>query len=214
MSAAAAGLPARKRRRLFMTLLALCAGLVVFFFIGRVLVSEDPLEHADAIYILGGGWENRTYEAVQLYRAGYAARLVLSPDRTLLGAVELEREGAHFPSDAEIARAVLVDSLHLPASAVEILKGEVDNTAQEAELIRPRTGPGKWTSLIILTECPATRRAAFAFHRALGPAVKVITRCSRLDPFEARRWWRTRWGVREVMYETPKLIAYWLGLAG
>src|SRR5262245_28262611 len=214
MSAAAAALSFRAKRRLVVSLLALVAATCSFLFIGRLLVAEDPLERADVIYVLGGGWENRSYEAVQLYRGGYAERITLSPDRRLLGAVELEREGAHFPTDAEIARDVLVRQLRLPESAVQILPGEVDNTAQEAELIRPRTGPGKWTRVIVVTDCPSTRRAAFAFRRALGPAVKVMARCSRLDPFDARRWWRTRWGIREVLYETPKLFAYWLGLAG
>jgi len=204
----------RGKRRLIVASLALLAGAAAFASLGRLLVSEDPLQPADIIYVLGGGWINRTLEAVHLSRDGYASHIVLSPDRRLEGAIELEREGVHFPTDAEMARQVLVEQLKFPASSVELLAGSVDNTAQEAELIRPRARAAGWSRIIIITECPATRRARFAFRRALGADVKVISRCSRFDAYEASRWWMSRWGIRETMYETPKLFAYWLGLAG
>ena len=214
MTPAAPASSPRAKRRLIVVILGLLLGLSGFVSLGRLLVSVDPLERADVIYVLGGGWINRTLEALQLYRDGYAPRIVLSPDRRLAGAIQLERLGAHFPTDPEMARQILVGPLAVPESAIELLAGNVDNTAQEADLIRPRTGPGGWSRIIIITECPATRRAAFAFRRALDRHVRVIARCSRWDPYDARRWWMSRWSIRETFYETPKLIAYWLGLEG
>lgn len=194
--------------------LALLLGAAAFVFVGRLLVSIDPLEHADVIYVLGGGWINRTLEAAQLYRDGYAPRILLSPDQKGEGQMELERHGGHFPTEPETARQVLTSQLHIPESAVELVSASVDNTAQEADLIRPQARAGRWSRIIIITECPATRRARFAFHRALGRDIKVIARCSRYDQYDARRWWMSRWGIRETLYETPKLFAYWFGLQG
>src|SRR6185437_7348532 len=46
---------------------------------GRVLQHEDPLSHADAIFVLAGTRAERWLEAVDLYREGYASTIVLSP---------------------------------------------------------------------------------------------------------------------------------------
>ena len=44
----------KSRRLLAVVLLFIAAGLVLSA--GRLVTREDPLEHADAIYVLGGTW--------------------------------------------------------------------------------------------------------------------------------------------------------------
>src|SRR5262245_28731886 len=106
----------RSKRRLLALAVALAIAAAVFLSLGRLLVSTDPLQHADAIYVLGGGWINRTYEAAMIYRDGYAPRIVLSPDRTVDAQIALERQGIHYPTDPEIARQVLTGPLKIPES--------------------------------------------------------------------------------------------------
>jgi len=97
---------------------------------------------------------------------------------------------------------------------VTVLPGIVDNTAQEADAIKPLATAGHWRKLIVITERPASRRAGYAFRRVLGPSVKVIVTSNRNEDYDPARWWRYRWSIRLTFYEAPKLLAYWCGLRG
>ena len=49
-----------------------------FFHVGKWLVVEDPLEHAQAIVVLSGRMPMRALEAAKLYNAGYAPEVWLT----------------------------------------------------------------------------------------------------------------------------------------
>jgi uncharacterized SAM-binding protein YcdF (DUF218 family) len=181
---------------------------------GRMVVHEDALQTADAIYVLGGNWEQRWLEAADLYAEHYAPMIVLSRGTITAAERELQRRGVPYPASAELGRNALVQHLHIPATAVEVLSDSVDNTAQEAEAIRALAAARHWHKLIVITDRASTRRAGFAMRRVLGPGIDVIVRASRLDDFPANRWWRRRADFRTTFYEVPKLVAYWLGLKG
>jgi uncharacterized SAM-binding protein YcdF (DUF218 family) len=192
----------------------LAALVVSLASVGRMLVAVDPLAPVDAIYVLAGSSISRALEAADLYHAGFAPAIVMSPGSVETAERLLEARGIHVATSVEIAREVLVGRLAIPPDAITVLPGEVDNTAQEAEAIGPSIASHHWTRLIVITDCSSTRRAGYAFRRALGAHVTIVTRCARTDPFQANRWWMARWSIRETFYETPKLLAYWLGLRG
>ena len=200
-----------KRRLLAGILLLIAAAL--FLSAGRLIVKVDPLHPADAIVVLGGSREVRTVEALRLYREGYAPRIVLSPGGHNSGADELEQLGIHVPNDAEAMRDVLT-RLGVPADAVVILPRDVDNTAQEAEVVEPLATSAHWSSLIVVTDRASTRRAGYTFRREFGGRLTIMATRPRDDRFDPSRWWTTRWSFRSTFYEVPKLLAYWLGLRG
>jgi uncharacterized SAM-binding protein YcdF (DUF218 family) len=201
-------------RRFLLPLFALSAAAAIFFSLGHLIVAVDPVAPADAIFVLGGSRTNRLVEALRLYREGLAPRIVLIGGAPEYGEAQLEREGIHIQNDAEFGRDLLVNRLHLPASAVIVLPGIVDNTAQEADAIKRAADAGRWRRLIVITERSATRRTGFAFRRALGDRVAVIVTSNRDDSYDASRWWQHRWSFRSTFYEVPKLLAYWCGLRG
>ena len=187
-------------------------GASTFFFAGHFLVRVDPPVRADAIYVLGGSRVDRWLEAVELYKAGHAPLIILSPGSQEPGQRALAAQGIRAPSEVDIARDVMVGQMGLPATAVEILPGTVDNTAQEAEAIAGRARASGWRTLIIVTSRPSTRRAGYAFERALGSGVQVVVRHPPSDNFNGAWWWTDRAWFRATFYEFPKLVAYWLGL--
>lgn len=189
-------------------------GAAAFLLLGRLVYKVDPLQHADLIYVLGGSKADRALEGYYLYRDGYAPRVLISAGGREEAEVALERQGIHVPSDAEVMRDILVTRLRMPATAVDVLPVSLDNTAQEADVIRDALSRRPLKRLIVVTDCASTRRAGFAFRRALGPAVTVISRCTRFDHFDPTRWWTRRASFRQTGSEAPKLIAYWLGLRG
>jgi uncharacterized SAM-binding protein YcdF (DUF218 family) len=194
-----------------------CAALAavwLLFYGGRYLQHEDPLQKSDAIFVLAGTRAERPLEAVDLYKEGYAPIVVLSPGRPEASELLLRQRGIRFPSEVELERDALVQ-LGVPQTAILATTGYVDNTAQEANLLRAMVKTLGWRRVIIVTSKYHTRRAAFAFRRGLeGTGAQVVMRASRYDSADPAWWWRTRSDFRFASSEWQKLIAYRLGLGG
>jgi uncharacterized SAM-binding protein YcdF (DUF218 family) len=193
-------------------IVASLAALAFLPFAGRYLVYEDPLEKADAIVILAGARVERWLEGVDLYRAGWAPRIVISPGRMEDAEVRIRSMGIRFPSDAELARDAVLQ-MKVPGSAVEMLPGSLDNTAQEAAAVHQLATERHWARLIVVTSKYHTRRARFAFARQFkGSNLQILVRASHYDTSIPERWWTRRGDARYVASELEKLLAYKLGL--
>jgi uncharacterized SAM-binding protein YcdF (DUF218 family) len=204
----------RARRRALAGLLLLCAIGIGWFVIygGRALQHEDALRRADAIFVLAGTRAERPLEAVELYRQGYAPWIVLSPGRPEPSEIWLARQGIRFPSESALIRGVMVQ-LGVPASAIVIAGRTIDNTAEEAIRLRNLARDRGWHKVIIVTSKYHTRRAGFAFRRALkGTGIEPLIRASRYDMSDPANWWRRRGDIRFAGSEWIKLVLYWLGL--
>jgi len=197
---------------LVLLVLAAAGGVWLLIYGGRYLQHEDPLVKADAIFVLAGTRLERPLEALDIYKAGYAPLIVLSPGRPEPSEYLLQQRGITFPTEAELQRDALIRS-GIPESALAPVSGYVDNTAQEANLLRSMVKTNHWRRVIIVTSKYHTRRAAFAFNRGLaGTGAEAIMRASKYDPSDPARWWRTRPDFRFATSEFQKLFAYRLGL--
>ncbi len=194
-------------------ILILAVSAIAFLpFAGRYLVYQDPIEKSDAVVVLAGARVERWLEGVELYRAGWAPQIVISPGRIEEAELELRSKGIRFPSDAELARDAMLQ-MRVPAAAVETLQRSLDNTAQEAEAVHQLASERRWTRVIVVTSKYHTRRARFAFVREFrGTNVQILMRASRYDTSTPERWWAHRADSRYVLSELEKLIAYKLGL--
>jgi uncharacterized SAM-binding protein YcdF (DUF218 family) len=181
---------------------------------GSFLVRSDPPARADVIYVLDGSFLERAVEAADLFRAGFAPRIVISRGMADPSEATFEAEGVHLPTKAEFLRDVFVTRLGLPASAIETLSGPAGSTADEARLLAPRVAREHWSRVMVITDRASTRRASFIFRKVLGPDVTVIATSSRRDPYDPARWWTSRPMLRTTFYELPKVLIYWLGLSG
>lgn len=192
-------------------LLAAAAWFLVYG--GRVLQHEDPLSHADAIFVLAGTRAERWLGAVDLYREGYAPTIVLSPGIIEPAEFWLRSRGIPFPAESELARTAMV-RMGIPDGSILTPFENVDNTAAEAQLLERLSQAHHWTRVIIVTSKYHTRRAGFAFRRALKHSgVTIIMRATRYDDADPARWWHHRSDLRFVLLEWEKLVAYWGGLA-
>ena len=203
-------------RRAVLALLVLAAAGAAWLVLygGRYLQHEDPLQKSDVIFVLAGTRAERLLEGYQLYMEGYAPLIMLSPGRREPGEAMLKARGIRFPTEEEAGRDVLMQ-LGVPPSAIVAQSSSVDNTAQEATLLREGVLSHKWKRVIVVTSKFHTRRSAFAFRRGLeGTGATVIMRASRFDPADPARWWRTRPDLRFALSEWQKLIAYRLGVGG
>ena len=195
-------------------ILAVVAGICFFPFAGRFLVRQDPLEQSDAIFVLAGGTVDRWLEGVELYRERHAPLIVLSPGRLDPAEIDLRAKGIRWPNGGELARAAMLQ-LGLSADVVQILPGNLDNTAQEAEALHQFVRQTGWRRLIVVTSPYHTRRTRLAFRREFaGSQVDVLIRAARFAESDPPRWWRHRADIRFVTSELPKVLLYGLGLGG
>jgi uncharacterized SAM-binding protein YcdF (DUF218 family) len=179
---------------------------------GRFLVREDPVAHADAIFVLAGGRAERWLEGVQLYKEDCAPIVLLSPGIVDPTEQALRAKGIRLPAEADIARDAMMQ-LGVPDSAIERIEGSVDNTAQEAARLHAVASRRGWHQVIVVTSKYHSRRTAFAFRRELaGSGTAAIVRTSRYDRSDPAHWWRQRGDMRFVLSEYEKLLAYRLGL--
>jgi len=203
------------RRSLLLFLILLTAGVAAFLhYGGRVLQQEDPLQKADAIFVLAGTRAERLLEGLDLFKGGYAPVLLLSPGRPEPGERLFHERGISFPLEVEVQREALVES-GVPPAAIIADTGYVDNTAQEAILLRGYIQSRRWRRVIIVTSKFHVRRTSFAFRREVeGTGCEIVVRASRYDPADPANWWRTRADFRYGLSEWQKLVAYRLGAGG
>ena len=214
MSLAARARPRRVLARVCAgaALLALAGTACFLPFAGRFLVREDPLEPADAIFVLAGGRVDRWLEGTELYRERIAPAIVLSPGIVTKAEMDLRAKGIRFPGEAELARDAMLQ-LGIPAEAVRVLPGTVDNTAHEAEAFHHLVRQTGWQRIVVVTSPYHVRRAGFAFRREFeGTGVEIVVHGSRYSDARPTRWWTQRSDIRYLMNEMPKFLAYVVGL--
>lgn len=201
-------------RRTLLVLVTLVPIATIAFipFAGRFLVREDPMQASDAIFVLAGARAERWLEGLDLYREGLAPRLVLSPGLEETAESLVRQRGIRYPPEADLARDAILQ-MGVPPSAVSVLDGWVDNTAQEAAKLHALASTDGWHRVIVVTSKYHTRRAAFAFHREFaGSGIQILMRASRYDSSDPAHWWRKRADIRYVLFEYEKLVFYRLGL--
>jgi len=207
-------LPALRRLLIVAAALA-CAGAIGFVpFAGRFLVREDPLAHVDAIFVLEGAHAERWMEAADLHKAGYAPVIVLSPGWQEDAEAVLRARGVRYPTNPMLARDALLQ-MGIPASAIVLPERTVDNTGEEAALLRELASAHGWRRVLVITSKYHCRRAGLAFRQGLrGSGIAFSVRATRYDTSDPAHWWRRRAEVRYVLSELQKLFAYRVGFGG
>lgn len=168
-------------------LLALLAA-AAFLFPQQVLCVDDGRVQADVLIVPGGAGGERTRHAAELYRQGFAPRIILS--------------GA---GDCEGHRAILL-AAGVPDSAIT-LENKSATTKENAEFtarILRETGVKR---AAVVTSWWHSRRALNCF-RHYAPAVRFYS-CPSYYAYGRSEWVKA--GIRPfIRSEYPKLAGYWV----
>jgi uncharacterized SAM-binding protein YcdF (DUF218 family) len=205
----------RKRLALVIFSVALGAGgWRLFLSLGDLLHAEDPLSKADVIYVLGGSRVERVAEAGDLYREGWAPRILLSRQVSEPAEVRLRAEGVRIPSELDLQRDIL-QQLGVPADRIETVPSEQVATANEVDTLAALVETRSWRRIIVVTSKFHTARARLAMRRRFEPLGReIVMRASRYDSTDLDNWWSNRATLRMVLFEAQKLAAYVIGLGG
>ncbi len=185
--------------------LALLAGIYLFRRpilrgMGEFWVVEDPLQPADAILLLGDDnyFAERAARAAELYRAGWAPRIVASG-----------RWLRPYFAIADLMERDLVER-GIPAAAIVRHPNRAANTLEEAHSLRELVRTQRWRRLLVVTSNSHTRRARYIFRNVFGTEAEVRVVAAPDSTYDPRVWWHTRAGVKTFFYETVgMLVALW-----
>jgi uncharacterized SAM-binding protein YcdF (DUF218 family) len=202
--------PRRRRWMIFAGILAVLAagGTALFLEMGRWVVVEDPLAHADVIVVLSGRLPERALEAARLYRAGYADRIWVSqPDSPvdILRKMNIVYLGEDFYNEQVLlAKGV-------PPDAIHVLDRPAANTEEEVrEISEDLRGISAHTAILV-TSKPHTRRVRTIWRKLVGSDPRAIVRYSNQDQYDGAHWWRHTQDALDLVREILGLLNAWAG---
>lgn len=190
-------------------LLFILAAIFCFFYVGRWLVVEDPLDHAQAIAVLSGRLPIRVLEAAKLYKAGYAPEVWLT--RSTEPAKSLAALGVEYFGEEYYNAKILIHE-GVPPTAIRVLDPPILNTADEMVTIRTALNAAPLHTVILVTTKPHTRRVRTLWRLMPHDHSRAIVRAASTDPFDERHWWRTTRDALDVVREVLGLFNAWAGL--
>ncbi|GEM_PF-200667 len=197
-------------RRMRHALVMLALGWVVLFhtpllwWVAAPLRIQQPLRQADAIIVLGGGvgesgqagqgYQERVEYAVELYRRGYAPRVMFSSGYI------------HIFQEAAVMKALAV-SLSIPADRITLetaSRNTYENLVHTTQWLRSQ---GAHQALLVSS--PYHMRRAMLVARAVAPDLTMIpTPILHSDFYGDQR--HVAWKhVRAVLHEYLAILVYW-----
>jgi len=175
----------------------------------RLLITEAPLEKADAIVVLAGAasYRERTREAVRLLRDGRAPRIVITNDNTAGSWSQADQRNLLFyeRSLEELRKA------GVPPDSIDVLMQPVSSTQEEAQLIRDYAQQHRLQSILIVTSPYHSRRALWVFSRSFrntGIRMGLVAVTPGFQSPRPATWWLSLRGWKLVPTEYVKMIYY------
>lgn len=161
------------------------------------LIVQDKLAKTDGIVVLAGDDNGeRVRQAVELYRQGFAPKLVLSGGPLAW----------HITSAGWMKKQAL--ALGVPEQFI-LLQEKSRSTIEDAKFTLPIVNAQHWKAIILITSPAHTRRAGWVFKKVFGRAhVEVITYPVQKSEFHPTGWWRRHEDTQAVMWEYVSLVYY------
>ena len=175
--------------------------------IGAFLIVQDAPRPADAIVVLSGSLPDRIMEAVDLYQADLAPRIILTREWPLPGIEALRARGGSLPEHHE-QNLSIAQQLGVPAAALAVMPTPTASTVSEAAALIAYLRAQHVHSILLVTSKAHSRRSALIFRHLAGAALTITVCPSPYDPFAADSWWAHRAFVRRVVIEYGKLLNY------
>ena len=147
-------------------------------------VVSDPLTSADAVVVLGGGYDVRPVVAADLYAKGLVQKVLVSQD----GHTKSGTPAGDTERNVEI-----LHKLGVPDRSIELFGNGSKDTWDEAVALRNWTNQHRTSALIIPVEIFFARRARWMFRTAFSGTDICVEVPSYEPPHAYSRsgWWKT-----------------------
>jgi uncharacterized SAM-binding protein YcdF (DUF218 family) len=169
--------------------------------LGAMLIISDPQHEADAVVVLSGGGLGRLEEAAKLYEEKYASWVILT---------ETGASSADFGLYSEIDKIEVV-RLGVPVDQIIVTEQHVNDTGDEARVVRKVAQSRGITSLLVVTDPFHSLRTRLIFReRFSGSDIRVYIRPVRGHWYRSTSWWLSRVGWEATMGEYLRLFYYFI----
>lgn len=164
-------------------------------------VTEEP-RPADLIFILGGDMHIRPSAAAELYRDGFAPRIVMSRVEDTPGSAM-----GIYPNETD-ASVMLLTRLGVPDSAIVMLKtpGGVTSTREEADQLHQYLDRHPASRVLVVTSDYHTRRTRWLMESEMSDLPTEFSMYGATPEFDASNWWRSETGFIAYMEEYAKFV--------
>jgi uncharacterized SAM-binding protein YcdF (DUF218 family) len=176
---------------------------------GRFLITEAPLEKADAIVVLGGSaaYKERARVAARMLSERRSQKILITNDNTRGPWSSSEQRNLFFyeRSLEELRNAGVT------ANSTDLLPEPVTSTYEEAELVRNYAQQHELHSILIVTSAYHSRRALWVFSRVFrntGIQIGLINVAPGFESPQPVTWWLSIRGWKLVPTEYVKMIYY------
>ena len=162
---------------------------------GFWIVDETPIS-ADAIVMLGDDnySADRAARAAQLYKAGWAPRVVASG-----------RYLRPYASISELEERDLTDR-GVPKAAVVRFAHHAENTKDEAAALAQLISARGWKRILLVTSNYHTRRSQYLAEREFPEKTILRVIAAPDSDYDPDDWWRTRGGLKIFSHECVGII--------
>jgi uncharacterized SAM-binding protein YcdF (DUF218 family) len=165
-------------------------------FMGDFWIVDDSPAHADAIAMLGDDnySADRAAHAAQLYKAGWAPRVIASG-----------RYLRPYASIAELEEHDL-EGRGVPAAAIVRLAHRAENTREETAALAQLISARGWKRILLVTSSYHTRRTRYLAERQFPPSTELRVIAAPDSDYDPQSWWRTRDGLKIFSHECLGMI--------
>lgn len=184
-------------------LLLFLARIPLLRFVGNRLVYEDKMEKVEALFVLSGDPWDRGNEAVRLYQAGFAEKIVCTgenvPRLFLIANIQ-------YP-ESELTQMNII-SQGVAAADVELLCSGT-STKEEADYILEYCREHHIETAAVVSTKFHTGRIQNTFSKKFKEAgIHLIIRGAPSSAYDENYWWRSESGLIFVNNEYIKMMYY------
>lgn len=180
--------------------------------VGQSLVLNEKPTHSDAVVVLCVGVEYypRLIEAAELFREGFARKVVINGNRKTDVLRSLEKKGFEKCCPWYENSLRILSMLGVPREKVVCISAEdAYDTVSEAQVVGGKLIGQGFTSIIITTSKFHSRRAHFIWTKMYTNQMSICSVSAKMDPYEPQGWWKEGRQIRWVMAEYGAWIYYW-----
>jgi len=178
--------------------------------IGRWLVVDDPLARSEAIVVMGGRPPFRAMEAAEIYRQGWAPEVWLTRPLEVSSDTAFRKLDIEIPTE-EVYNQRALERLGVPASAIRVIPGRAQNTAQEVRIVADELKRRGGQRVILVTSEVHSRRVRATWRALIGRNPDGLVRYTTAEPYDPSSWWRYTDDGSAVVHEVFGLLNVWVG---
>lgn len=169
-----------------------------------VLIDEDKLGKAEAMVVLSGGGYDRGNEAVHIYRAEWANKIICTG-----GNPELNFKIIGIDTLESDLTAMNLQRQGVPDSAIILIR-KGTSTIEESDIILAYCKQQNIRKIIVLSSKIHCRRVRSVFADKFERAnIQIIYRGAKSSIYDEMNWWKKEEGLIAINNEWMKTFYYW-----